>query len=223
MTTEKIKLSNVSKVYNAHSIKAVQNVNLNIHTGEMIALMGQSGCGKSTLLNLIGGIDRPSAGQLFVDNQDISLLSDQDLTKLRQTKIGFIFQFFNLLNTLTVLENVLLPLQLSGQTLKQSKEQTEDILEQVGMVSRKNFYPSQLSGGQMQRVAIARALIHQPDIILADEPTGNLDSENGEQVMALLVQLSKTNQTTMIMATHSLEIAKYAQRTLMMKDGQFIN
>lgn len=222
MAKEKIKINEVSKIYDIHTVKALQNINLTVNTGETIALMGHSGCGKSTLLNLIGGIDKPSLGNIIIDDQNLSDLSEQALTKLRQTKIGFIFQFFNLLNNLTVLENILLPTALANQDKTKSKQKALELLNQVGMIEREKFYPAQLSGGQMQRVAIARALIHQPEIILADEPTGNLDSENGKQIMSLLTELSRQKKTTMIIATHSNDIAKYAQKKLLIKDGHLI-
>lgn len=172
--------------------------------------MGPSGCGKSTLLNLMGGIDKPSAGQVWFDGQELTALSDEQTTRVRGTKIGFIFQFFNLLSTLTVLENVSLPLELVGRDERECRKLATEMLARVGLEKRVDFYPSQLSGGEMQRTAIARALIHRPSLILADEPTGNLDSENGTAVLEMLRSVNSEFKPTIIMATHSQEAANYA-------------
>jgi putative ABC transport system ATP-binding protein len=218
-----ISVIDVSKRYGAaeQAFSALEGINLHIAPGEFIALMGPSGCGKSTLLNIIGGIDRPTAGKVLLDGTDLAALSDDALTRLRQQKLGFIFQFFNLLSTLTVLENVMLPLELAGNTTEgEARRRAEALLKQVGLNQRINFYPSQLSGGEMQRTAIARALIHQPQIILADEPTGNLDSENGAHILALLKSLCRENGQTILMATHSDEAAVGADRVIRMRDGR---
>lgn len=214
-----LRLVGVSKTYGDHHVNAVKDVSLNFQTGEFVALMGPSGCGKSTLLNLMGGIDKPSAGQVWFDGQDLTALSDEQTTKIRGTKIGFIFQFFNLLSTLTVLENVSLPLELVGKEERECRRLANEMLARVGMEKRVNFYPSQLSGGEMQRTAIARALVHRPTLILADEPTGNLDSENGVAVLELLRSVSVEFKPTIIMATHSQEAANYADRIIEVRDG----
>ena len=218
-----IDLKNVKKAYSKHEVLAVNSVNLKIDQGETVAFMGESGCGKSTLFNLIGGIDRPDRGRIRVASHDLIALNDSQLTQFRQENIGFVFQFFNLLSTLTVAENVALPLELMGKdSPKEIEAKVKMRLEQVDMVDRAEFYPAELSGGQMQRTAIARALIHDPAIILADEPTGNLDSANGERVMSLLLQCCQDNGQTLLIATHSTEAAKFAHRTVAMKDGKIL-
>ncbi len=219
----KIQLENVSKRYEAHDVHAVNDVSLAIAAGERVALMGPSGCGKSTLLNLVGGIDRPSAGKIRLNGQDLGQLSDRQLTDLRRERIGFVFQFFNLLSTLTVAENVALPLELAGNvSAAEVRRRVGEALEAVELGDRAAFYPSLLSGGQMQRVAIARAIIHRPDVLLADEPTGNLDSENGRRVMDLLTHLCREGNQTLLLATHSEGAARHADRIAHMKDGKIV-
>ncbi|MEM0950589.1 MAG: ABC transporter ATP-binding protein [Cyanobacteria bacterium P01_H01_bin.74] len=221
-----VETQDLTKSYAQSEINVLQGVNLTIETGEFIALMGPSGCGKSTLLNILGAIDRPSSGKVMLFNDSLGEKDDRALTQLRRTRLGFVFQFFNLMATLTAYENVALPLELSSGALtdsvKAQRERIEALIEQVGMTHRKHAYPSALSGGEMQRIAIARALIHQPQIILADEPTGNLDSENGERILDLLKILTQQNGQTIIMATHSNEAAAVANRTVRMKDGQIL-
>ena len=201
-------------------VVALQEVNLAVGGGEFVALMGPSGCGKTTLLNLVGGMDRPSSGQILVGGQDLTQFSDKVLTVYRRDRIGFVFQFFNLLPTLTVLENVALPLLLAGQSGPAVMGRASDLLREVGLGDRLSGYPHQFSGGQMQRVAIARALVHQPELILADEPTGNLDSANGEKVLQLLSDLSRRNGVTVLLATHSRDAAAFAQRVIEIRDGE---
>lgn len=213
-----LQVVSVSKTYGDHHVNAVKDVSLNFQSGEFVALMGPSGCGKSTLLNLMGGIDRPTAGSVLFEDKDLAKLSDEHVTKIRGTRIGFIFQFFNLLSTLTVRENVALPLELVGDT-RDCEKRAQEMLARVGLEKRMNFYPSQLSGGEMQRTAIARALIHKPVLILADEPTGNLDSENGVAVLNLLRAVNTELKQTIIMATHSEEAANYADRIIEIRDG----
>lgn len=225
----KILLKSVGKRYQEHDVHAVNDVSISVAAGERVALMGPSGCGKSTLLNLIGGIDRSSSGQIFLDalelgQLELGQLNDKQLTDLRRKRIGFVFQFFNLLSTLTVSENVALPLELAGNVSSaEIKQRVDEALGQVDLKDRSDFYPSQLSGGQMQRVAIARALIHRPDILLADEPTGNLDSETGRKVMALLTRLCQENHQTLLLATHSEEAARYTDRIVHMRDGRIVS
>ncbi|MBY0402983.1 MAG: ABC transporter ATP-binding protein, partial [Cyanobacteria bacterium] len=192
-----LKLENVSKAYGTLGVNAVRDVSLSIAPGEFVALMGPSGCGKSTLLNLLGAMDTPTSGSVWVDQENLSQLDDAGLTRLRREKIGFVFQFFNLLSTLTVEENVLLPLQLSRSLSPQEDaNKVQEILARVDLSQRRHFFPARLSGGEMQRVAIARALIHQPKIILADEPTGNLDSENGLIILELLRRIAQEQDKT---------------------------
>ena len=219
-----ISLEGVIKTYGEHQVNAVGGVSLSVARSEFVSLMGASGCGKSTLLNLIAGLDAVSAGKIIFDGADITTLSDEEVTKVRGKKIGFIFQFFNLLSTLTVEENVSLPLELTTRLAEDARRsKVSAMLERVGMQERMRFYPAQLSGGEMQRVAIARALIHSPELIVADEPTGNLDSENGLKVLALLKELNETLGQTIIMATHSEEAAQFGHRIIQMKDGLVVS
>jgi len=203
-------------------VRALSNVDLTIAPGEFVALMGPSGCGKSTLLNIIGGIDRPTHGTVMFEHLDLLSAKDEELTTLRRTKVGFIFQFFNLLTTLTVAENVALPLELENAKSSTVQEKVANVLSKVGMQQRASFYPSQLSGGEMQRVAIARALVHSPKIVVADEPTGNLDSENGLSILQLIGEINREQKTAIVMATHSQEAASYAGRLIEMRDGSII-
>ena len=217
-----VQLSGVSKTYGDHMVRALSNVDLTIAPGEFVALMGPSGCGKSTLLNIIGGIDRPTHGTVMFEHLDLLSAKDEELTTLRRTKVGFIFQFFNLLTTLTVAENVALPLELENAKSSTVQEKVANVLSKVGMQQRASFYPSQLSGGEMQRVAIARALVHSPKIVVADEPTGNLDSENGLSILQLIGEINREQKTAIVMATHSQEAASYAGRLIEMRDGSII-
>lgn len=218
-----IRIENVSKKYDEHNVTALNKLSLTLERGEFVAIMGPSGCGKSTLLNLLAGIDRPSSGSIHIGETDISKMTDAQLTLLRRDKIGFIFQFFNLLSTLTAEENIALPLELSNSHGRSEiKAKCKQMLDRVGLAERASFYPSQLSGGEMQRIAIARAIIHAPELIVADEPTGNLDTENGEHILNLLSELCKQGGHTAIMATHSVEAAAYADRIVHMKDGHLL-
>lgn len=213
----------VSKHYGEHNVQALKEVSLDIRRGSFTALMGPSGCGKTTLLNCIGGLDKPTSGQIFVDGEDISALSETALTLLRREKIGFIFQFFHLLSTLTVRENVELPLDLAGGLPPgEIRARVDELLQYVGIYDRAEFYPAQLSGGEMQRAAVARAVIHRPQIILADEPTGNLDTDNGRRILDLLKSLCKERGETILIATHSTDAAAYADRTVCVKDGKIV-
>jgi len=216
-----IAVQNLSKCYGEHHVNALRGISLQIQPGEFVALMGPSGCGKSTLLNLLGAIDKPDSGQVLLAGENLLAKTDSAVTQFRREKLGFIFQFFNLLSTLTAAENVSLPLDLDPNLKEQERRQrVASILERVGMSHRANFYPAQLSGGEMQRIAIARALVHQPQIILADEPTGNLDTENGQSILKLLSSLVQDEGQTILMATHSEEAAQYAHRIIRMRDGQ---
>jgi putative ABC transport system ATP-binding protein len=200
-------------------VAAVRGVSLKLELGEFVALMGPSGCGKSTLLHLCGAMERPTAGQLEIEGRDLSQLNDDQLTHLRRERLGFVFQFFNLLPTLTVTENIALPLQLAGADARESEARAKALAERVGLSQRLRHYPQQLSGGEMQRAAIARAILHQPALLIADEPTGNLDSENSARVLALLDELNRELGVTILLATHSPEIAAAAQRIVHMRDG----
>ena len=218
-----LQLKGVSKTYGEHDVHALRQVDLTVEDGQLVALMGASGCGKSTLLNVIAGLDDIQEGDIAFDGIPLKGLTDEKITAVRGEKIGFIFQFFNLLSTLTVLENVTLPLELLGrQSHKQRVAAAREMLHLVGLDDRDDFFPAQLSGGQMPRVAIARALIHKPKLVIADEPTGNLDSDNGAMVLALLSKLNKELGQTLIMATHSAEAAAIADRVIQMKDGRIV-
>lgn len=219
----KLELRGVSKKYSDHDVNALRDVSLSLDGGDFVAICGPSGCGKSTLLNIVGLIDKPSSGSVMLDDEELNSLDDEKLTVLRGKRIGFVFQFFNLLSTLTIEENVALPLELSGQTKEADiRKKVADLLERVGIAKRAKFYPSQLSGGEMQRAAIARAVIHAPQILVADEPTGNLDSESGKVILELLKQLNESDNQTIVMATHSAEAASYASRRVDMRDGRIV-
>lgn len=200
-----------------HSV--LQDVNLSINTGELVALLGASGSGKSTLLNLLGGIDAAKSGSLHIADQFFSSLPEPDLTLFRRQHIGFIYQLFNLIPTLSVFENIALPLELSGVTSAERGQRVTDWLDKVGLSGRETAFPDQLSGGEQQRVAIARALIHEPSLVLADEPTGNLDAVTGRKILDLLVSLSRDQGQTLLIVTHSQAVAELADRILVMKNG----
>jgi putative ABC transport system ATP-binding protein len=214
-------VENVEKVYEGGrgGVAALRGVSLSLDGGEFVALMGPSGCGKSTLLHVIGGMDRPTRGRVVLAGTALENLGEEELTRVRRKKIGFVFQFFNLLPTLTVAENVALPLLLDGAPRRRAEERQRALLEMVGLGARSTHFPAELSGGEMQRAAVARALIAEPELVLADEPTGNLDSENGEQVMRLLARLNRELGITVMLATHSEEAAIHARRTIRMRDG----
>lgn len=211
---------NLGKIYGKKQTKvdALKDVNLKINKGEFVAIVGPSGSGKSTFLHLIGGLERPSNGTIKVDNKDICCLSDGELAKYRREKVGFVFQQYNLIPVLNVKENIELPLKLDKEKI--DKDYIEDLMKLLGIEERKNHLPNQLSGGQQQRVAIARALAAKPSIILADEPTGNLDSKTTEEVMDLLKKSIKKYNQTLIMITHNNEIAKKADRIISIIDGK---
>lgn len=200
---------------------ALRGVDLSIAKGDFCALMGPSGCGKSTLLHLCGGMEPPTGGKLTFDGVPLHSAGDEELTRLRREKVGFVFQSFNLLPTLSVLENVALPLRLAGKKHHLAAAKATALLERVGLGHRCGHFPAQLSGGERQRVAIARALVHDPLLVIADEPTGSLDSDNGHRVVELLKEVNQTTGVTILMATHDAAVAAAAQRQLRMKDGQF--
>jgi len=217
-----IRCLDVRKVYKQgeNEITALAGITLDIAQGSFAIIMGPSGSGKSTLLHLIGGLDRPSSGDLLVDGRLIGQMADDQVTLFRRNKIGFVFQFFNLLPTLTALENVALPLLLDGRVKSEAESRAGTLLEKVGLQQRKHHLPEELSGGEIQRVAMARALAFAPPLLLADEPTGNLDSNNGNAVLSLLRQISKEDDCTIVMVTHSEEAAAYGDRRIYLRDGR---
>ena len=202
-------------------VDALAGVSFAIEHGDFVALMGPSGCGKSTLLHLCGAMDRPTSGTLRLDDRDLSAMGDDELTRVRREQVGFVFQFFNLLPTLTVSDNIALPCLLAGVKPAEAETRARALADRVGIGHRLSHFPQQISGGEMQRAAIARALIHQPALIVADEPTGNLDSENGANVMALLKTLNAETGVTILLATHAADVAAVARRVLKMRDGKF--
>lgn len=218
-----IKTINLKKVYRAEDIEttALNNVSIEILEGEFVAIMGPSGCGKSTLLNILGLLDNPSSGQYIFNNTDISKYSEKKLSGLRKANLGFVFQSFNLIEELTVFENIELPLIYAGFSKSERKKMVDEVLERMNIMHRKTHFPVQLSGGQQQRVAVARAVAHTPKLILADEPTGNLDSVHGEEVMKMLTTLN-AGGTTIVMVTHSQRDAGFAHRTIKLLDGQVV-
>jgi putative ABC transport system ATP-binding protein len=197
-------------------------VNLSVEAGEFVAVMGPSGCGKSTLLHLLGGLDRPSEGRVLIDGQPINELGDDDLTKLRRRKIGFIFQFYNLIPVMDATENAALPVTLDGTGSAKAMAKARDWLEKVGLGNRLKNRPDQLSGGQQQRVAVARALVAEPALVLADEPTGNLDSHASDEIAALLRQVADEWGRAVVMVTHDAHVASYADRIIFLKDGSIV-
>ena len=214
-------VEHVEKVYvtGQRTVVALRGVSLEMLPGEFVALMGPSGCGKSTLLHLIGGMDRPTHGRVLVGGTVLETLSETALAQFRRRRVGFIFQFFNLLPTLTVLENAALPLMLDGVSDHDAQTRALTLLDRVGLQARASHFPAELSGGEMQRVAVARAVISQPALVMADEPTGSLDSENGRQVMGLLRDLNRELGLIIMLATHDDEAARYAGRIIRLRDG----
>ena len=219
-----IKLVNIKKVFRTDDVEtwALQNVSLEVKEGEFVAIMGPSGCGKSTLLNILGLIDNPTEGTYLLNGTDVSRVQENERTELRKGTIGFVFQSFNLIEELNVMENIELPLLYMGIPRSERRRRVNEIMERVGIAHRAKHFPCQLSGGQQQRVAIARAVIPSPKIILADEPTGNLDSHNGREVMDLLAELHREG-TTIIMVTHSQHDANYADRIVNLFDGEVVS
>lgn len=219
-----LRFHDLSKSYYEGDVRRVvlQNAHAEFQPGEITAILGKSGSGKSTLLNLISGIDVPDSGQVWVDGQDLTAMSEHDRTLFRRARIGFVFQFFNLIPTLTVGENVSLPLELNHIPRPQAQEKAQDMLEAVGLLDRWKTFPEKLSGGEQQRVALARALVHDPILILADEPTGNLDEETGAQVISLLAHLTREQNRTLLIVTHSLEATSHADRVLRLSHGQLM-
>lgn len=224
MSDSLVRIDNLSKSFReGEAVRHVfQDLNVAIAPGEFVVLLGRSGSGKSTLLNLLSGIDRPDRGSVMIGGQNLTTLSERQRTLFRRRQVGFIFQFYNLIPTLTVVENLLLPLELIGTGDSVARQQAQALLDEVGLAERADSYPDRLSGGEQQRVAIARALIHRPQLLLADEPTGNLDAETGQQVLNLFNRLARQNNMTTLMVTHSLEIAQMADRILTIRAGQLL-
>ena len=218
-----IKTRELKKLYTTEEVEttALNKVNMAVQEGEFVAIMGPSGCGKSTLLNLLGLLDNPTAGEYYLLDQEVSNYTERQRANLRKANIGFVFQSFNLIDELTVYENVELPLLYLGMPTSTRKQRVKEVLEQIQIEHRKNHFPQQLSGGQQQRVAVARAVVGKPRLILADEPTGNLDSRHGEEVMRQLAELNEAG-TTIVMVTHSPAYAEYAHRTVHLFDGHIV-
>ena len=226
MTSSMIKLVNVTKEYaidHEYIFFALKKVNLEIKEKEFVSIMGASGSGKSTLMHIVGLLDKPTTGKVYVDDKEISRISDDELSRLRNEFVGFVFQQFNLINKLTVLENVMLPTIYCRKELPfDPRERAMSILTEFGLEEKMKSYPNKLSGGQQQRVAIARALMMKPKLILADEPTGNLDSKTGHEIMDLLTELNKKERITVVLVTHEVDIAAYAKRIVKIKDGSVV-
>lgn len=218
-----IKITNLEKVYRTEEVEtvALNKISMEVKKGEFVAIMGPSGCGKSTLLNILGLLDDPDGGSFVFADQEVAGYNERKRADLRKKNIGFVFQSFNLIDELTVFENVELPLLYLGVSATERKKRVEEVLEKVQIMHRRNHFPQQLSGGQQQRVAVARAVVNKPKLILADEPTGNLDSSNGNDVMQLLTELNEAG-TTVIMVTHSEHDARYSHRIIRLLDGQVV-
>lgn len=219
-----IKLTSINKIYRTNEIEtvALENVNLEVNKGEFLSIMGPSGCGKSTLLNIMGLLDAPTSGTIEIAGTKVDGMKDKELAAFRNQKLGFVFQSFHLINSLNVLDNVELPLLYRKVSAKERRRLAEEVLKKVGLSHRMRHMPTQLSGGQCQRVAIARAIIGNPEIILADEPTGNLDSKNGKEVMDLLTDLNRNSGATIVMVTHSQHDASFAHRVVNLFDGEIV-
>lgn len=220
-----IKCENIIKEFGSkeNTTRVLNDISLEIQNGEFVSLMGESGSGKSTLLYIIGGLDKPTKGKVLIKDNDINKISEKKMSKLRRKDIGFVFQFYNLVQNLTVEENIMLPVIMDGKKVSDYKERLDSILKIVGLEHKRKSLPSELSGGQQQRASIARAIILKPSIILADEPIGNLDSKSGEEVMKLFKKINKEEGITILQVTHSEESAKYGNRVIRLKDGKIIN
>ena len=217
-----IEVADLCKIYKLGEvdIEVLKNVNLEINQGEFASLMGPSGSGKSTLLYLLGGLDKPTSGSIRIGGRELSVMKDKEESEMRRREIGFVFQFYNLIPNLNLEENIMLPILLDGKQMKLHKDRLDEILELVGLTDRRKHTPRELSGGQQQRVAIARALVNDPDIILADEPTGNLDSKTGTEILELFRKINKEKGKTIVQVTHSYEAAQYGGRLINVKDGR---
>jgi putative ABC transport system ATP-binding protein len=220
-----VEVRELTKIYGSGdtAVTALDRVSLTVEQGEFVAVMGPSGCGKSTLLNLVGGLDRPTSGEVRIDGTDIATMSDQAITELRRRRLGFVFQFFNLIPVLTTSENAALPLTLDGVKPAEARDRAQDWLRKVGLGDKLVSRPDQLSGGQQQRVAVARALVTDPALVLADEPTGNLDSKSADDIANLLKQAAEEWGRAIVMVTHDLSIASHARRIVFMRDGAVVD
>lgn len=223
-----IEAKNIQKVYSVgkRKLQVLSDIDLKINNGEFVAVVGPSGAGKSTLLHILGGLDSPTTGRVFFEGEDIYSLSDRQISRLRNTKFGFVFQFYHLLPDFTVLENVLFPVLINPEVKIDKADlvhKAKETLKDVGLINRITHFPGQLSGGEKQRVAIVRALINKPDLLLCDEPTGNLDSKSGEEVFSLISDISKKNNMTVVMVTHNVELAKQADKIYHLKDGLLVS
>lgn len=220
-----LELDNIYKTYKLGNteVEAVKGISLSLQEGEFISIMGPSGSGKTTLLNLIGALDKPTKGVVYINGDNVNSMSDKDLTQLRRNKIGFVFQFYNLIPVLTCYENIELPLFIAGISKKERKLRVENLLKKMGLEKHRNHRPSELSGGQQQRVAIARALVNNPSILIADELTGDLDSKTGDIIMDYLRSLNKSENQTIIVVTHNIHIAKKTNKIYTIKDGKLIS
>lgn len=216
-----IRAVNVTKSFRdgENLVEVLKNINLSVDQGDFVSIMGASGCGKSTLLYLLGGLDKPDHGEIFIHNKDINKMKDKEKSRVRRREIGFVFQFYNLVQNLSVEENILIPLIMEGKKPAAYKKALDEILETVGLEDKRKVIPRKLSGGQQQRVAIARSVIASPDIILADEPTGNLDSRSGMEILELFRKINEEKKITILQVTHSMEAAKYGKRIILLKDG----
>ena len=220
-----IEINNICKSFGAkdNRTQVLKDISLTVGKGEFLSLMGASGSGKSTLLYLLGGLDTPDSGEIFLNGKDIAKMRDKELSKLSREGMGFVFQFFNLVQNLTVEDNILLPLVMDGKEPKKYRDRLDSMLETVGLSDKRKSYPNQLSGGQQQRCAIARAVICEPQILLADEPTGNLDSKSGTEIMELFKHINGDKGITILMVTHSRECAAYSDKVITLCDGSIIN
>ena len=218
-----IQIKNVTKTFTNGGVPVLNDVSLDIDVGDFVSIVGASGSGKSTLLTIIGGMDKPSSGEIFISGKDIVKFRENELAVLRRSEIGFVFQFFNLAPNLTVFENIMLPIVLAGKSQKAYKEKAEKLLEYLGIIQYKNQFPSKLSGGEQQRTAIARGLIFDPKILLLDEPTGNLDSKTSREIMELLQSINNEYKTTIVQVTHSSLNARYGNKIISIEDGRIVN
>jgi len=219
-----IQTQNLNKTYKlgTENVEVLKNINLTIKQGEFVSIMGPSGSGKSTLLYLLGGLDNPTSGSVKISGKELSVMKDKAKSIMRRRDVGFVFQFYNLIPNLDVEDNIMLPILLDGKKIKDYRKKLDDILDVVGLTDRRKHTPRELSGGQQQRVAIARALINEPEVILADEPIGNLDSKTGQEIMELLRRINLENGKTIVQVTHSSDAASYGQRIIYVKDGKVV-
>ena len=220
-----LEAKNIHKIYHngGKELRVLKGIDLSIEKGKFVAIVGPSGAGKSTLLHILGGLDNPTEGEVAFQGENLHGLSDANLSRMRNKKIGFVFQFYHLLSEFTVLENVVMPGLISGCKKKELKDRSLELLEKVGLADRITHFPSELSGGERQRVAIARSLINQPDLLLCDEPTGNLDSKTGEEIIGLIKKINYENQMTVVLVTHNIDLTKVTDKVYHLRDGLLVN